>query len=105
MILIKKEMPMSDYATKLASLAEKKQRLIIEENKLIQQRKIHIAELAERFGLLTLDDVILVDAFTKIAETNQTESKDYLSQEKIPSKNKKSTITTSSIISSSTQTS
>lgn len=81
---------MSDYATKLATLAQKKQRLIDEEAKLIQQRKIYIAELAERFGLLTLDDTILINALSKIAETNQTEIKDCLLQGKIASKNKKS---------------
>ena len=59
---------MSEYANKLSSSAEKKQKLLEEESKLIEKRKKEIGILAEKFGLLTLSDSVLAGLFSE-AET------------------------------------
>ena len=54
---------MADYSEKLLSLAEKKQKLLAEEAKLIEKRKIEIGALAEKLGLLTVSDEFLSGLF------------------------------------------
>ena len=54
---------MADYAEKLLFLAEKKQKLLAEEAKLIEKRKIEIGALAEKLGLLTVSDEFLSGLF------------------------------------------
>ena len=55
---------MSNYATKLSSLAEKKQKLLDEENKLIEKRKAEIGAFAEKFNLLTASDALMAGLFS-----------------------------------------
>jgi hypothetical protein len=54
---------MSEYANKLSNIAEKKQKLIAEEMKLIEKRKKEIGQLAEKFELLTLPDSVVTGLF------------------------------------------
>lgn len=66
---------MSDYADKLTSITERKQKLLEEENKLIEKRKKEIGALAEKFSLLTLSDRLIVGVFSEVqtALNNQSE--------------------------------
>ncbi len=57
---------MSGYADKLSSLAAKKQKLLAEESKLIEKRKIEIGQLAEKFDLLTLSDAVITGLFREV---------------------------------------
>lgn len=57
---------MSDYADKLSSITERKQKLLEEENKLIEKRKKEIGALAEKFGLLTVSDTLIVGLFSEV---------------------------------------
>jgi hypothetical protein len=59
----KKEIVMADYSNKLAAIAAKRQKLLEEENKLIEKRKHEISEAAERLGLLTASDEIITGLF------------------------------------------
>lgn len=54
----------------LKQLHREKERLARQEQVLIQERKQKIAWLAERYGLLTLQDDELCHAFEKIAATH-----------------------------------
>lgn len=54
---------MSDYADKLSSIFEKKQKLLEEETRLVEKRKIEIGQLAEKFGLLTMSDPLITGLF------------------------------------------
>lgn len=54
---------MTDYAEKLLSISEKKQKLLAEEAKLIDKRKVEIGALAEKLGLLTVSDEFLSGLF------------------------------------------
>ncbi|OAI47774.1 hypothetical protein AYO45_05585 [Gammaproteobacteria bacterium SCGC AG-212-F23] len=54
---------MSEYSSKLAAIAAKKQKLIQEEFKLIERRKKEIAGSAERLGLLTASDELITGLF------------------------------------------
>jgi hypothetical protein len=56
---------MSDYADKLSSISEKKQKLLAEESKLIEKRKHEIGQLAEKFGLLTMSDTVMAGLFSE----------------------------------------
>lgn len=58
---------MSEYSAKLAAIAAKKQKLLQEENKLIEKRKKEIAASAERFGLLTASDELIAGLFLEAA--------------------------------------
>jgi hypothetical protein len=58
---------MSEYSSKLAAIAAKKQKLIQEEIKLIEKRKKEIASSAERLGLLTASDEIITGLFLEAA--------------------------------------
>lgn len=66
---------MSNYANKLSSLTEKKQKLLKEETKLIEKRKTEIGALAEKFDLLTTSDALMVGLFSdaQIALKDQSE--------------------------------
>ncbi|MCW5589676.1 MAG: hypothetical protein KIT27_08455 [Legionellales bacterium] len=59
---------MAEYANKLLELAQRKQRLIEEETRLIQKRKTEIANLAERFTVLTATDEIFAALFNELAQ-------------------------------------
>jgi hypothetical protein len=59
---------MTDYANKLAAIADKEQALQTQKAKLIELRKKEIGELAERFELLGVSDEILHGAFNDIAD-------------------------------------
>ena len=50
---------MADYAERLLSIADKRKKLLEEEGRLIEKRKIEIGALAEKLGLLTLPDELL----------------------------------------------
>ncbi len=56
---------MSDYANKLSSISERKQKLELEETRLIEKRKEEIGRLAEQFGLLTASDALIIGLFTE----------------------------------------
>jgi hypothetical protein len=58
---------MSEYANKLAAITAKKQKLLQEENKLIDKRKKEIASAAERVGLLTASDELIAGLFLDAA--------------------------------------
>jgi hypothetical protein len=66
---------MSEYSSKLAAIAAKKQKLIQEETKLIDKRKKEIASSAERLGLLTASDELItgifLDAVNALKENSQ----------------------------------
>jgi hypothetical protein len=53
------------YLQKLSSIREKKQKLLAQETKLIEKRKKEIANLAEKFELLTMSDTIIVGVFSE----------------------------------------
>lgn len=57
---------MADYADKLSSISEKKQKLLEEETKLIERRKKEIGALAEKFGLLILSDITISGIFDEV---------------------------------------
>jgi hypothetical protein len=59
---------MSDYANKLAALADKKQKLIEQERSLVEKRKQEIGDLAERYGLLTASDAMVTGIFSEAAD-------------------------------------
>ena len=59
---------MSDYAKKLKAFQDKRQQLTIAYNKLIEKRKKEIADLAEKFNLLTIDDKTLSKCFANLQE-------------------------------------
>ncbi|MBV9575132.1 MAG: conjugal transfer protein TraD [Gammaproteobacteria bacterium] len=65
---------MSDYANKLASITERKQKLLEEESKLIEKRKQEIGQLAEKFGLLTLSDAVMNGLFLDVQSAAQEKS-------------------------------
>lgn len=54
---------MADYAERLLSIKEKQQKLLAEEAKLVEKRKVEIGALAEKFGLLTVSDEFLSGLF------------------------------------------
>lgn len=56
---------MPDYANKLSSITEKKQKLLDEENKLIAKRKKEIGYFAEKFNLLTVSDAVIAGLFSE----------------------------------------
>jgi hypothetical protein len=66
---------MSDYAIKLSSILDKKQKLINEESKFIQKRKHEIAELAQRCGVLTFSDELLAGLFVQASQASITKDK------------------------------
>lgn len=90
---------MSDYITKLTQISERRQKLLSEENKLIEKRKKEIGSLAEKFRLLLVSDELLAGLFSEArraieeTDTRKTEQWEHagklLIQEK-PSKSKKS---------------
>ena len=55
---------MSDYATKLSSISEKKLKLIEEEKEIIERRKKEIGQLAQKFDLLTVSDDLIAGLFS-----------------------------------------
>jgi hypothetical protein len=57
---------MADYADRLTSISEKKQKLLEEEAKLIEKRKKEIGTLAEKFGLLTVSDTTILGIFSEV---------------------------------------
>ena len=63
---------MSEYSSKLAAIAAKKQKLIQEEFKLIEKRKKEIANFAERLELLTVSDEFLTGLFLEAAKAIKT---------------------------------
>jgi DNA-binding protein H-NS len=54
---------MSSYAQKLKVINDRKKKLLHEESRLLEQRKKEIGALAERLGLLSVSDEILIAAF------------------------------------------
>lgn len=54
---------MSKYANKLSAIADKKLKLLAEEKKLIEKRKLEIANLAERCDLLHVSNEIIAGLF------------------------------------------
>ncbi|MDX2164237.1 MAG: hypothetical protein SFW07_02335 [Gammaproteobacteria bacterium] len=54
---------MTDYHKKLITLQKHRQKLIETEKFLIEKRKREIADLAEKFNLLTVDDKIINNYF------------------------------------------
>ena len=61
-------MTMTDYHKKLTTLQKQRQKLIETEKTLIEKRKIEIANLAEQFNLLTIDDKVLNNFFAHFKE-------------------------------------
>jgi DNA-binding protein H-NS len=61
-------MTMTDYHKKLTTIQKQRQKLIETETLLIEKRKKDIAELAEQFNLLTVDDKTLSNLFSKLKE-------------------------------------
>jgi len=59
---------MTDYHKKLTAIQKQRQKLIETEKTLIDKRKIEIANLAEQFNLLTIDDKILSNFFAHLKE-------------------------------------
>jgi len=59
-------MLMSDYADKLSSIVERRQKLLEEETKLIEKRKEEIWQLAEKFGLIALSDAAITGLFSEV---------------------------------------
>lgn len=57
---------MSDYVHKLSAIADKKQRLLETEQKLIEKRKKEIGGLIEKMELLTVPDPILTGLFLEL---------------------------------------
>lgn len=57
---------MSDYAKKLATLADRKKKLHTEEMQLIERRKKEMGDLAERFDLLTASDAVLIGVLSEV---------------------------------------
>ena len=70
---------MSEYSSKLAAIAAKKQKLLEEETKLIKKRKNEISSTAERLGLLTTSDEIITGLFLEAAKAI-TEKNDKLKE-------------------------
>ena len=66
---------MTDYHKKLTALQKQRQKLIETENLLIEKRKKNIADLAEQFNLLTVDDKILSNFFSHFKEFSHEPSK------------------------------
>jgi hypothetical protein len=74
---------MSEYSSKLAAIAAKKQKLLQEETKLIEKRKKEIANSAERLGLLTVSDELITGLFLEAANAikeNQNRIKEWEAQ-------------------------
>ena len=65
---------MSEYTSKLALIAERKQKLFEEETKLVEKRKKEIGELAERFNGLSANDAIWVGLLQELAQALKTNS-------------------------------
>ncbi|NNM59276.1 MAG: hypothetical protein HKM04_05625 [Legionellales bacterium] len=57
---------MANYADKLLSIVDKQKKLQAEESKLIEKRKVEIGALAEKFGLLTVSDEVLIGIFSEV---------------------------------------
>jgi hypothetical protein len=57
---------MTEYANKLSLIAERKQKLLEEESKLIEKRKQNIGVFAEKFGLLTASDALIMGLFAEV---------------------------------------
>ena len=67
---------MSEYSSKLAAIAAKKQKLLQEEARLIDKRKKEIASSAERLGLLTASDEFITGLFLEASLTlNQNKNR------------------------------
>jgi hypothetical protein len=62
-VINREELPMTDYHKKLATLQKHRQKLIETEKFLIEKRKREVADLAEQFNLLIVDDKILNNYF------------------------------------------
>jgi hypothetical protein len=74
---------MSEYSSKLAAIAAKKEKLLKEENKLIERRKKEIANSAERLGLLTASDELITGLFLEAVNAikeNQNRIKEWETQ-------------------------
>lgn len=65
---------MSDYANKLLSIVEKKQKLVEEESRLIEKRKDEIGVLAQKFELLTTSDVVFAGLFAELQSALKSNS-------------------------------
>src|SRR5579871_6636986 len=63
LLLMIRRFVVSQYSSKLQAIAEKKQKLIQEEVELVEKRKKEIGHLAEKFGLLTMPDVLINGLF------------------------------------------
>lgn len=57
---------MADYKDRLSLITDRKQKLLAEETKLIEKRKKEIGAWAEKFGLLTIPDTLIVGLFSEI---------------------------------------
>lgn len=65
---------MSQYAGKLSLIEKKMVKLRLEEDKLIEKRKNEIGAFAEKFGLLTLSDELIIGVFSDIKKNIETQS-------------------------------
>jgi hypothetical protein len=74
---------MSDYSSKLLALASKKQKILQEETQLISKRKSEIAELAERFNLLTISDTAFAGMFHELQHSLEVNTDKVKELEKI----------------------
>ena len=59
---------MSDYAKKLQTIQQQRQKLIDTESRLIEKRKKEFADLGEQFDLLIIDDKLLSTFFQEFKE-------------------------------------
>lgn len=58
---------MTNYAARLCDLTQKREKLLAQEKRLIDSRKKQIADLAEKFKLLTLSDQLLIKCFSELS--------------------------------------
>ena len=63
---------MSDYAKKLQTIQQQRQKLIDTESRLIEKRKKEFADLGEQFDLLTIDDALLSTFFQEFKEFKES---------------------------------
>ena len=88
---------MSDFADKIATLLEKKQKLLAEEQRLMEQRMQEIAQLAKRCDMLGVSDACLAGLFLSLQDAIQTASplvKELQTRGELFLKNKKDSSTT-----------
>ncbi|MBY0545307.1 MAG: hypothetical protein K2Q14_07160 [Gammaproteobacteria bacterium] len=74
---------MADYADRLLSIADKRKKLLEEEAKLIEKRKVEIGALAEKLGLLTISDELLSGIFQEAKQAIDKKSEKIKEWEKL----------------------